>query len=162
MIARCRSKCWIIQLREENQELILASTQRGIKGHIIIYPQQASKIADILPPSVEEITSPVCVLFVGASPPTPNGSEITRNPWLSMRTVFGSRFNGSKHTIICTRTFVSIKNASNSLKKTPSFLFLLNIFAQMLRMKRPLHGMTPHHPLTNPPINLTKFLSKVL
>ncbi|KAJ6555791.1 hypothetical protein B0H19DRAFT_1210746 [Mycena capillaripes] len=71
MIARCRSKCWIIQLREENQELILASTQRGIKGHIIIYPQQASKIADILPPSVEEITSPVCVLFVGASPPTP-------------------------------------------------------------------------------------------
>ncbi|KAJ6540817.1 hypothetical protein DFH09DRAFT_1368480, partial [Mycena vulgaris] len=42
MIARCRSKCWIIQLKEENQDLVLASTQRGVKGHIIIYPQQPS------------------------------------------------------------------------------------------------------------------------
>ncbi|KAJ7218156.1 hypothetical protein GGX14DRAFT_533656 [Mycena pura] len=71
MIARCRSKCWIIQLREENQDLVLATTQRGIKGHIIIYPQQPSKISDILPPSVEEITSPVCILFVSSSAPTP-------------------------------------------------------------------------------------------
>ncbi|KAJ7934236.1 hypothetical protein B0H13DRAFT_1566279, partial [Mycena leptocephala] len=71
MIARCRSKCWIVQLREENQDLVLPTTQRGIKGHIIIYPQQPSKIAHILPPSVEEITSPVCVLFVGSSAPTP-------------------------------------------------------------------------------------------
>ncbi|KAJ6531529.1 hypothetical protein DFH09DRAFT_1409330, partial [Mycena vulgaris] len=70
MIARCRSKCWIIQLKEENQDLALASTQRGIKGHIIIYPQQPSKVADVLPPAVEEIVSPVCVLFVGSSPPT--------------------------------------------------------------------------------------------
>ena len=71
MIARCCSKCWIIQLREENQDLVLPTTQRGIKGHIIIYPQQPSEIAQILPPSVNEITSPVCVLFVGSSPPTP-------------------------------------------------------------------------------------------
>ncbi|KAJ7776558.1 hypothetical protein DFH07DRAFT_695204, partial [Mycena maculata] len=71
MIARCRSKCWIIQLKEENQDLVLASAQRGIKGHVIIYPQQPSKVANILPPSIEEITSPVCVLFVGSSPPSP-------------------------------------------------------------------------------------------
>ncbi|KAJ7650272.1 hypothetical protein FB45DRAFT_730549 [Roridomyces roridus] len=70
MIARCRSKCWIIQLRQENQDMHLASTQRGIKGHIIIYLQQPSKVAEILPPSVEEITSPVCVLFVGSAAPT--------------------------------------------------------------------------------------------
>ncbi|KAJ6521267.1 hypothetical protein DFH09DRAFT_939197 [Mycena vulgaris] len=69
MIARCRSKCWIIQLKEENQDLVLASTQRGVKGHIIIYPQQPSKLADVLPPPIEEIISPVCVLFVGSSPP---------------------------------------------------------------------------------------------
>ncbi|KAJ7801331.1 hypothetical protein B0H14DRAFT_2386514, partial [Mycena olivaceomarginata] len=62
MIACCRSKCWIIQLREENQDLVLASTQHSIKGHIIIYPQQPSKIADILPPSENHISS---------SPPTP-------------------------------------------------------------------------------------------
>ncbi|KAJ7847669.1 hypothetical protein B0H13DRAFT_1557877, partial [Mycena leptocephala] len=70
MIARCSSKCWIVQLKEENQDLVLASTQRGMKGHIMIYPQQPSNIASILPPSLE-ITSPVCVLFVGSSPPTP-------------------------------------------------------------------------------------------
>ncbi|KAJ6596491.1 hypothetical protein B0H10DRAFT_1765690, partial [Mycena sp. CBHHK59/15] len=61
MIARCRSKCWIIQLKEENQDLVLASTQHGVKGHL----------ANILPPPIEEITSPVCVLFVGSAPPSP-------------------------------------------------------------------------------------------
>ncbi|KAJ7892947.1 hypothetical protein B0H13DRAFT_1625354, partial [Mycena leptocephala] len=71
MIARCRSKCWIIQLKEENQDLVLQSTQRGIKGHVIIYPQKPSKVANVLPPSIDEITSPVCVLFVGSSAPTP-------------------------------------------------------------------------------------------
>ncbi|KAJ7907404.1 hypothetical protein B0H13DRAFT_1572789, partial [Mycena leptocephala] len=72
MIARCRSKCWIIQLKKENQDLVLASTQRAVKGHIIIYPQQPSKLAQVLPPPppVDEIISPVCVLFVGDSPPT--------------------------------------------------------------------------------------------
>ncbi|KAJ6540911.1 hypothetical protein B0H10DRAFT_1855720, partial [Mycena sp. CBHHK59/15] len=59
MIARCRSKCWIIQLKEENQDLVLQNTQRGIKGHIIIYPQQPSRMAEILPPPVEEITAPI-------------------------------------------------------------------------------------------------------
>ncbi|KAJ7870397.1 hypothetical protein B0H13DRAFT_1896207 [Mycena leptocephala] len=71
MIARCHSKCWIVQLKEENQDLVLASTQRGMKGNIMIYPQQPSNIASILPPSLEEITAPVCVLFVGSSPLTP-------------------------------------------------------------------------------------------
>ncbi|KAF8162218.1 hypothetical protein K438DRAFT_1985337 [Mycena galopus ATCC 62051] len=70
MIARCGSKCWIIQLKEENQDLVLASTQPGVKGHIIIYPQQPSQLALTLPPTIEDIVSPVCVLFVGASPPT--------------------------------------------------------------------------------------------
>jgi hypothetical protein len=35
MIARRCSKCWIIQLKEENQDLALGSTQRGVKGYII-------------------------------------------------------------------------------------------------------------------------------
>ncbi|KAJ7887453.1 hypothetical protein B0H13DRAFT_1554651, partial [Mycena leptocephala] len=71
MIAHCRSKCWIIQLKAEGEDVVLQSTQHGIKGHIIIYPQQPFKVADVLPPSVEEITAPVCVLFVGSSAPTP-------------------------------------------------------------------------------------------
>lgn len=71
MIARRRCRCWIIQLKEENQDLVLVSIQGGIKGHVIIYPQQPLQIENILPPSIEEITSPVCVLFVGSSPPSP-------------------------------------------------------------------------------------------
>ncbi|KAJ7933165.1 hypothetical protein B0H13DRAFT_1558654, partial [Mycena leptocephala] len=70
-IARCRSKCWIIQLKEGNQDLVLVSTHRGVKGHVIIYSQKPSNIPTILPPSIEEITSPVCMLFIGSSPPTP-------------------------------------------------------------------------------------------
>ncbi|KAJ7921062.1 hypothetical protein B0H13DRAFT_1604883, partial [Mycena leptocephala] len=61
----------IIKIKEENQDLELQNTQRGIHGHIIIYPQQPSKIAEILPPSVDEITEPICILFVGSSRPTP-------------------------------------------------------------------------------------------
>ncbi|KAJ7200369.1 hypothetical protein GGX14DRAFT_310037, partial [Mycena pura] len=80
MIALCRSKCWIIQLREENQDRVLQTTQQGMKGHIIIYPQQPTKVASILPPSVEEITSPVCVLFVGSSPPTPEWLRLHAKP----------------------------------------------------------------------------------
>jgi hypothetical protein len=38
MIAWCQSKFWIVQLKEGNQDLVVPSTQHGIKGHIIIYP----------------------------------------------------------------------------------------------------------------------------
>ncbi|KAJ7572178.1 hypothetical protein C8J56DRAFT_1009200 [Mycena floridula] len=71
MIARCRSKCWILQLKEDgNDDVESKNAQRGVKGHIIIYPQKPSALANSLPPSIEEITSPICVIFVGSSPPT--------------------------------------------------------------------------------------------
>ena len=70
MIARCRAKCWIVQLKEENQSVVTPDSQRGMKGHIIIYPQRPSEIANLLPPSKQEILTPVCVLFVGSTPPT--------------------------------------------------------------------------------------------
>ncbi|TDL13848.1 hypothetical protein BD410DRAFT_817262 [Rickenella mellea] len=70
MIARCRSKCWVIQLKEENEDLVLPNVQRGMKGHIIIYPQRPDEIANLLPPSLEDILTPICVIFVGSSPPT--------------------------------------------------------------------------------------------
>ncbi|KAJ8090592.1 hypothetical protein PM082_018149 [Marasmius tenuissimus] len=66
MIARCRAKCWAIQLKEEDSDI----TQQGMKRHIIVYPQQTSKVARILPPSVEELKFPMCVIFVGNTPPT--------------------------------------------------------------------------------------------
>ena len=70
MIARCRAKCWIVQLKEENLSIVMPDVQRGMKGHIIIYPQRPSQIARLLPPDMSDILTPICVLFVGSSPPS--------------------------------------------------------------------------------------------
>jgi hypothetical protein len=70
MIAKCRAKCWVIQLKEDYLDSSLSTSQRGVKGHIIVYPQRPSAIANILPPSINEMTTPICVIFVGSSPPT--------------------------------------------------------------------------------------------
>ncbi|KAJ7030626.1 hypothetical protein C8F04DRAFT_904558, partial [Mycena alexandri] len=70
MIALCRAKCWIVQLREDEAETSVPIAQRGVIGHIIVYPQRPSSIAQSLPPSLEDIISPVCVIFVGSKPPT--------------------------------------------------------------------------------------------
>ncbi len=70
MIALCQSKCYIVQLKEENKEIESAGTQYGMKGHVIVYPQRPSHAASCFPPSIEEITSPICVLFVGSQKPS--------------------------------------------------------------------------------------------
>ena len=70
MIAKCRAKCWVVQLKEENSGVLVSNSQRGVKGHIIVYPQRPSAIATILPPPLEEVSTPICVIFVGSSPPT--------------------------------------------------------------------------------------------
>jgi hypothetical protein len=70
MIARCRAKCWIIQLKEVNPTIVAPDSQRGFRGHIIIYPQRPSEIAKLLPPNLTDIITTVCVLFVGSTPPS--------------------------------------------------------------------------------------------
>ncbi|KAJ7020688.1 hypothetical protein C8F04DRAFT_899972, partial [Mycena alexandri] len=70
MIALCRAKCWIVQLREDGSESVGSFAQRGVRGHIIVYPQKPSSIAQSLPPSLEDIITPICVIFVGSTPPS--------------------------------------------------------------------------------------------
>ncbi|KAG2130943.1 uncharacterized protein EDB93DRAFT_1057100, partial [Suillus bovinus] len=70
MIARCQAKCWVVHLKEENQNLQLPHSQRGFKGHIIIYPQNPSELVHVLPPALDEVSMLVCVLFVGSKPPS--------------------------------------------------------------------------------------------
>ncbi|KAJ3771607.1 hypothetical protein FB446DRAFT_765290 [Lentinula raphanica] len=74
MISRCRAKCWIIQLKESHGTLPSETTQRGIKGNIIIYPQKVSQVASVLPPNLDELAAPICVVFVGSRRPS--------NEWL--------------------------------------------------------------------------------
>ncbi|KAK0186282.1 hypothetical protein F5146DRAFT_936137 [Armillaria mellea] len=70
MIALCQAKCMILQLKEEDGAINLPTTQHGLKGNVIIYPQRPSDIMSMLPPSLEEITSPICILFVGLQAPS--------------------------------------------------------------------------------------------
>lgn len=70
MIALCRAKCCIVHLKANRMDHANPMAQCGLKGNLIVYPQCPSKIAKKLPPSIEEITLPICVLFVGSSPPT--------------------------------------------------------------------------------------------
>ncbi|KAJ6555578.1 hypothetical protein DFH09DRAFT_1248397 [Mycena vulgaris] len=70
MIVLCRAKCWIIKLRQDENDTIIPIAQRGIRGHIIVYPQRPSGIAKCLPLSVTDIVTPICVILVGSQPPT--------------------------------------------------------------------------------------------
>ncbi|KAF5329099.1 hypothetical protein D9611_014298 [Ephemerocybe angulata] len=67
IVARCRAKMWILQLKEGLPSEI---AQRGFHGNIIVYPQRPSSVTRILPPTVDEIITPICVLFIGSTPPT--------------------------------------------------------------------------------------------
>ncbi|KAJ4464233.1 hypothetical protein C8J55DRAFT_411738, partial [Lentinula edodes] len=69
MISRCRAKSWIVQLKESNG-IANRTTQRALKGNIIVYPQKPSSVAKILPPSLDELAAPICVIFVGSSRPS--------------------------------------------------------------------------------------------
>jgi hypothetical protein len=51
MISLCRTKCRIIQLRDDESETTVPIAQRAVHGHIIIYPQKPTAIARILPPA---------------------------------------------------------------------------------------------------------------
>ncbi|KAF9053182.1 hypothetical protein BJ165DRAFT_1339847, partial [Panaeolus papilionaceus] len=46
------------------------TSQKGLKGNIIIFPQELSSIARVLPPSLEELKEPICVIFIGSMTPT--------------------------------------------------------------------------------------------
>lgn len=79
MIALCRAKATIFQLRpsghdDENSsagsDIHLPNLQRGMKGHVIIHPQHTEYVVDALPPPIADIVKPVCIIFVGSSPPS--------------------------------------------------------------------------------------------
>ncbi|KAF8439962.1 hypothetical protein L210DRAFT_3364789, partial [Boletus edulis BED1] len=71
MIARCRAKSWIVHLQETDSAVgRVPNAQRGMRGHIIVYPQEPERAMNILPPSIEDVVTPICVIFVGSSMPT--------------------------------------------------------------------------------------------
>ncbi|KAF8426797.1 hypothetical protein L210DRAFT_3307660, partial [Boletus edulis BED1] len=69
MIARCRAKMCVVQLHSDDDRC-RANTQRGLRGHVIVYPQEPEHAIDILPPPIDEILNMICVIFVGSSAPS--------------------------------------------------------------------------------------------
>ena len=67
MIARARAKSWIVKLQEGDSDAASPTAQRGLKGHTIIYPQQPDKLARVLPPTLGETLTFICIIFVGSS-----------------------------------------------------------------------------------------------
>lgn len=96
MIARRRAKCWIIHLndvgagvhttdRGASHGARLPTTQRGMKGHIIVYPSNPQNIGSVLPPSMEETVTPMCVVFVGSTRPSPEWLSTKAKPLIIRR-----------------------------------------------------------------------------
>ena len=67
VIARARAKSWIVKLQEQESDSASPTAQRGLKGHTIIYPQQPDKLATVLPPTISDTLTFICVIFVGSS-----------------------------------------------------------------------------------------------
>ena len=82
IVALCRAKCTIVHLKDscereleqcsdcDNTDRHAPNDQRGFKGHIIVYPQRPDEVVNLLPLSLQDISSPVCVIFVGSKAPT--------------------------------------------------------------------------------------------
>ena len=68
MIAHTHARSWIIQLQEAGRGA--PNVQRGVCGHIIVFPQEPERVLNILPPSVDDIVTLICVIFVGSSTPS--------------------------------------------------------------------------------------------
>lgn len=93
MVSQRRAKCWILHLREEGTSNEVtegvsnntAASQRALKGHIIVFPTHPERLGRVLPPPMEDVVSPICVLFVGSSPPTKEWLRTKARPLIVRR-----------------------------------------------------------------------------
>lgn len=70
MIARSRCKSWIVQLKEGPESVSNSTAQRGLKGHVIVYPQNITDYSSVMPVSLNDIAAPICVIFIGSQKPS--------------------------------------------------------------------------------------------
>lgn len=68
--ALATGRCCLIQLHSEKNDDSSPISQRGYRGHVIIYPRKPSSFANVLPPPMEDIITPMCVIFIGSTAPT--------------------------------------------------------------------------------------------
>ena len=85
LIARARAKSWIVKLQETENGQSLPTSQRALKGHTIIYPQEPERLATLLPPPIEDALTFICVVFVGSTRVTPEWLKAKAKPLVVRR-----------------------------------------------------------------------------
>ncbi len=45
----------------------LPVSQHAMKGHVIVFPSNPQQVTKFLPPSLSEVITPMCVVFVGST-----------------------------------------------------------------------------------------------
>jgi hypothetical protein len=130
-----------VQLKEENQDIKLPNVQRGMKGHIIVYPQRPSDIAQVLPPSIDEIITPICVLFVGSSPPTEEWLHKKAKPLCVRREKVGNALIWLKNNNVLYNDIVINEGVLNSLDDEQ----ILPFHVQHVLPSDESETLTPHY-----------------
>ena len=87
LVARCRAKMCIVKLQDHRDDIELPTVQRGIKGHIIVFPQHPEMISNIMPPTIDDVVTPICVLFCASTPPTSKWLKENARPLVVRREV---------------------------------------------------------------------------
>jgi len=87
IVSRCRAKMCIVKLQDRSDDVDLPTVQRGVKGHIIVFPQHPENLPDVMPPSISDIISPICIIFCGSTIPTPQWLKEKARPLVVRREV---------------------------------------------------------------------------
>ncbi|PPQ86991.1 hypothetical protein CVT24_002559 [Panaeolus cyanescens] len=70
MIALCRAKTSVLQLTEIEGSRSNSTSQKALKGNVVIFPQDPSKIARVLPIPPQDVAKHVCIVFIRSSNPS--------------------------------------------------------------------------------------------
>ena len=87
IVARCRAKLCIVKLQDRNDDVDLPTVQCGVKGHIIVFPQHPENLPNVMPPSINDIISPICIIFCGSAMPTSQWLKEKARPLVVRREV---------------------------------------------------------------------------
>ena len=70
IVARCRAKLCVVKFQDHRDDVELPTVQRGIKGHVIVFPQHPEAVSNIMPAPLSDIVTPICIIFCGSTKPT--------------------------------------------------------------------------------------------
>ena len=70
IVARCRAKLCVVKLQDHRDDVELPTVQRGIKGHVIVFPQHPETVSNVMPAPLSDIIAPICIVFCGSSKPS--------------------------------------------------------------------------------------------